>query len=632
MIKSWMLLGVSALIACTLSLILTPIARTVMRRVGAVDLPDPRRVNRIPVPRGGGIAVILAFYGALAIAWGFFPNLFAHSSFTAILPWFAGASLLLMTVGLVDDIKGVAPVTKLLAQILVAGILCYGGARLILPTAWGAWVSSPWVYVPLTLAWYIGVINAFNLIDGLDGLSSGLGIIATVGMMGVLFLTDITTTPIICVIFIGALLGFLRYNYNPASVFLGDTGSLFVGLTLATIALTTRRSDAFLVTMGIPILCMGVPLIDTTLAILRRTLRRILLRKAGSSETDGAMTADKDHMHHRLLNLAKGNQRRAVWGLYLLTLALVALGFTTAAMRESKVAIFLLGFIAIAAVIVRFMVNVEFWDAGKLLSNPGTRIGRRSIAIPLYVLADILSMAGTFTLIYLCTMPRLPRLELIEWLYIVLVYAVPVIVGLALANTHTCIWGRSARKDYMTVILAVVIPSIIAHILLAYTSPHARELCVFHILWVALLPLPILASRLLKSSFIQWMAHRENVRLIKDSKTDPAIERILFYGAGINLESYLRIFEINVTTNKTALIGVLDDNRGLKGRVFRSLKILGPLETLDDVERLAELHPTQIMITTPSIVEPRLSQIRDFCQAHHIKLTRSLVIEETLSE
>ncbi len=623
MIKTWLLLGGFTLTACILSLILTPIARTVMRHLGAVDKPDPRRVNKVPVPRGGGLAVILAFYCTLALVWFTAPDLLATSAAQEVLPWFIIASALLAVVGFLDDLRGLTPMTKLIAQLFVAGLLCYGGARLILPNALGAWVASPWVYVPLTLAWYIGVINAFNLIDGLDGLSSGLAIIATLGMIGVLFFEDVAVTPIICVTFIGALLGFLRYNYHPASVFLGDTGSLFVGLTLATVALITRRSDAFLVTMGIPVLCMGVPLIDTTLAILRRTLRRILLRRSGSSETDGAMTADKDHMHHRLLALAKGNQRRAVWGLYALTLALVALGFTTAAMRESKVAIFLIGFIAIAAVIVRFMVNVEFWDAGRLLSNPGTRIGKRTIAVPSYIVADLLSMAATFTFVFLLLRPRLPDIALIEWCYILLIYCVPVMIALALAHTHIRIWGRCARKDFLTIFLAIGIASIIAHILLAYTSSnHARALCIFHILWSALLPCPILISRLIKSSFIQWMAYRENLRLIKASDTDSSVERVLFYGAGINLESYLRIFEINTTRNRVALIGILDDNLGLKGRLFRTLKIFGGLEILNDAETLARLHPTHMVITTPSIGEARTQDIRNFCRAHNITLTR----------
>ncbi len=631
MIKNWLFLGGFALTACIFSLVLTPIARTLMTRLGAIDKPDPRRVNKVPVPRGGGIAVILSFYLTLLIVWFTAPNLLLATPTADLLPWFLVASAFLAVVGFLDDLRGLAPMTKLIAQIVVAGLLCYGGARLILPTALGAWVASPWVYTPLTIAWYIGVINAFNLIDGLDGLSSGLAIIATLGMIGVFFLENISMVPIVCMLFLGALLGFLRYNYHPATIFLGDTGSLFVGLTLATITLVTRRSDAFLVTMGIPVLCMGVPLIDTTLAILRRTLRRILLRRDGSSETDGAMHADKDHVHHRLLKIAKGNQRRAVWALYALTLALVGLGFTTAALRESKVAIFLIGFMAIAAIIVRFMVNVEFWDAGRLLSNPGRRIGKRSIAVPAYLLADLFSMTATFFFVYHLLQPSLPDINPLEWCTILLIYCVPVLISLALAHTHTCIWGRCARKDYLSLILAIIVASIVAHAILAYTFPgHATALCAFHILWSTILPGPIVVSRLIKSSFIQWMAYRENLYLIKTSEADPTIHRVLFYGAGINLESYLRTYEINITRNHAALVGILDDNLGLKGRRFRSIKIFGPLERLEDPQLLERLRPTHMIISTPSIGEKRTQEIKAFCQAHNITLTRITTTEEVL--
>ncbi len=631
MIKTWLILGGFTLLACVLSLILTPIARTIMKRIGAVDLPAPRRVNRVPVPRGGGIAVILSFYISLTLAWFTVPDFISSTFPLSLLPWFIAASAILTFIGLLDDIRGITPITKLLAQLLVAGLLCYGGARLIFPPALGTWVASPWVYTPLTIVWYIAVINAFNLIDGLDGLSSGLGIIATVGMIGVFFFENITVTPILCLIFIGSLLGFLRYNYHPASIFLGDTGSLFVGLTLATITLVTRRSDAFLVTMGIPILCMGVPLLDTSLAILRRTLRRMLQRRAGATSTGGAMTADKDHMHHRLLALTKGNQRRAVWGLYALTLTLVALGFTTAAMRESKVAVFLVGFIAIATIFVRFMVNVEFWDAGRLLTNPGSRIGRRTFTVPLYILADLFSMALTFLVVYSLMQSRLPPINAITWTTTLLVYGVPVLIGLAFTHAHVRIWGRCSRKDFLSILFAIGVTSAIAHIILTFVAvSHFRTFQIFHILWAALLPVPILVSRLIKSSFIQWMAGRENLRLLKASETDDTIERVLFYGAGINLESYLRIFEINITRNQTALVGILDDNLGLKGRFFRDLKIFGGLEILNDPQMVRRLRPTHIIITTPSVGEERTDEIRAFCRANKITLTRLALTEQSL--
>lgn len=625
--------GLAALIS---ALLLTPLARGLMRRLGAIDLPDPRRVNRVPVPRGGGVAVVVTVLAALLVAARWWPTeIFGLATDVVLLPWFVASAVGLVAVGFIDDRFGVPPWLKLLVQLVVAEAMCVGGARLILPSTWGAWVNSPWIYGPLTVAWYVGVVNAFNLIDGLDGLSSGLAIIATAGMTGVVLVMNPSVVPLLPVIFVGALLGFLRYNYNPASVFLGDSGSLFVGFLLATLALVFRRSDTFLATMGLSVLCVGVPLIDTTLAILRRTLRYVLRRGEEKSvapgETSAVMTADRDHVHHRFLLMAHGNQRVAVWGLYGLAVALVALGFVTLGLRAGNATVFLMGFMVVAVVIVRTMTNVEFWDAGRLLAKQGARNGRRAIAIPLYLMADLLSMVGLFFGVRALLRPMLPALPGVMWLNLLLAYAVPVLICLLVTRAYARIWGRSTRKDALLVFMAVMIGSAVSHLGVIYLlATVARQLCVFHVFWSLLLPIPLLMARLLKTAFLQYLTASENNRLKRASETDASIERILFYGAGVNLRAYITIYEVNVTRNQVALIGVLDDNLGLRGRIFRDLPILGPLEDLEDEARFKHLHPTRIILTTPLINAERQADIERFCREKGIALSRCRMAEEEL--
>ena len=615
------LFAVSA-IACALSLLLTPLAREGMRRLGAIDLPDPRRVNRVPVPRGGGLAVVVAVFASLALAWCFWRDLFVLSNFAKLMPWFVAASALLVGTGFVDDLRGVSPKLKLLAQIVAAAIMCWGGARLTLPQAWGAWGSSPWVYIPLTLVWYIGVVNAFNLIDGLDGLSSGLAILAAAGMIGVLAIGDPARTPIVAFAFIGALLGFLRYNYNPASVFLGDSGSLFVGLTLATLALSSRCGDAFLISVGVPALCLGVPLIDTMLAIVRRSLRYILLRTEGEDAT-GVMTADRMHTHHRLLNWAHGNQRRAVWCIYGFAVILLALAFVLLTLRSTKTAVFLIGFLAFCTVIVRMMTDVELWDAGHLLSRPGKRLGNRNLSIPYYLFADTASMCGLFCLLRFLLKAQLPSLGTMQWVPFLLAYAVPVFLCLVAVKAYTRIWVRGSRWDAVAIILAIGFGSLVSHLILTICTPTMNPgLRTFHILWALILTLPVLGVRICRNAFLQWLAGRENIRLCHRSESDSSIERVLFYGAGVNLTAYLTLVDINVTTNRVALLAVLDDDIGLRGRYMRNLPILGPLELLEEKKLLERLRPTKIIVTTPAIGDERLADIRDFCKANGLRLSR----------
>jgi UDP-N-acetylmuramyl pentapeptide phosphotransferase/UDP-N-acetylglucosamine-1-phosphate transferase len=620
------------LIAGICSLVLTPLARTLMTRLGAVDQPDERRVNRVPIPRGGGLAVIVSFFLTLGVAYFVWPTELAASPFYPLLPWFSGAAVILLATGLADDLRGLPAIVKLVAQIAAALLLCYGGARFLLPTAWGAWVLSPWVYVPLTLVWYIGVINAFNLIDGLDGLSSGLAIIATAGLAGVLFVVSPGSMPVVCFIVIGALLGFLRYNYHPATVFMGDTGSLFLGLLLATIALATRREDAFVLTMGFALLCIGMPLIDTTLAILRRTLRYILRRLEGDAGKGGIMVADRSHVHHRLLTWSRGNQRLAVWGLYGLAMALVALGFLSLCLRMSQATVFLIGFFAFAAVIFRAMTDVELWDAGRLITRPGARNGSRLITVPCYVLADCLIMAGSFALLAVLGQRWMPELSRAEWINLFLWYAVPVMVALVLVKAYTRIWGRSTRRDEFLIVLAIGGGSLVSHLLVSYILPGvAPRAVLFHLVWALILPLPLIMVRLIKTIFVQWLTASENRRLCKQSLADASIARVLFYGAGMNLRAYITLCEANVTRNNVALLGVLDDNPGLRGRVFRDLPILGPLEVLNDEAVFNQLRPTQIIVTTPTVGEARLADIRAFCREHGLTLSRCAITEETLA-
>lgn len=620
------------LTAGVLSLILTPLVRTLMTRLGAVDQPDARRVNQVPIPRGGGLAVILAFFLTLGLAYCVWPSCLALTPFYPLLPWFSAAAVVLLITGLYDDLRGMAPLLKLGAQIVAASLLCYGGARFLLPLSWGAWTASPWVYVPLTLVWYIGVINAFNLIDGLDGLSSGLAIIATAGLVGVLYVTSPGMVPVIGFILIGTLLGFLRYNYHPATIFMGDTGSLFLGLLLATIALATRREDAFVLTMGFAVLCIGMPLIDTILAILRRTLRYILLRAEGVSAKNGVMVADRSHVHHRLLAWCQGNQRLAVWGLYGLAIALVALGFLSLCLRMSQATVFLIGFFAFAMVIFRAMTDVELWDAGRLITRPGARNGSRLITVPCYVLADGVIMVGLFAVLAFLGREWLPTFSGMQWLNLFLWYAVPVVLALVMVKAYTRIWGRSTRRDEFMLVLAIGLGSLVSHLLVSYVFLDiAKRVVLLHLLWALILPLPLTLVRLLKTVFVQWLTFRENQRLCKQSLSDATIARAIFYGAGMNLRAYITLCEANVTRNNVALLGVLDDNPGLRGRIFRDLPILGPLEVLEDEALFQRLRPTQIIVTTPTIGEARLADIRAFCRKHGLTLTRCSITEEPLS-
>jgi UDP-GlcNAc:undecaprenyl-phosphate GlcNAc-1-phosphate transferase len=213
----------------------------------------------------------------------------------------AAACVLVFAIGLVDDIRGLAPSRKLLGQVAAAALACAGGVRI--SQIHGSPLAS-WLSVVVTLVWLIGCTNAFNLIDGIDGLASGVGVIATVTIMLGALLSHNTAMIFATVPLIAALLGFLRYNFNPASIFLGDSGSMTVGFMLGCFGVVWCAESTTILGMMAPIIALALPLSDTALAIARRLLRG-----------QPVFSADRGHIHHRLLDLGL-TPRRVVFLLY----------------------------------------------------------------------------------------------------------------------------------------------------------------------------------------------------------------------------------------------------------------------------------------------------------------------------
>ena len=293
-----------------LSLMLTPLVRKINSRLGMVDVPGGRRINKRPVARGGGVAVIASFALSISV-FAFFADGPVSPAFHDSVFWrMIALSLGIGALGFIDDKFGMKPVVKLVGQLFIASMVyfwCGISFRSVLPML--PW----WIDFPFTVFWIVGAVNAFNLIDGLDGLASGLAVIAATGMAGSLFFLESPGQMFLYLAFIGSLLGFLRYNFNPASIFLGDTGSMFLGFFLSTMPLATNTRGSFLVGLGVPLLAMGVPIFDTALAIVRRTVRA-LIKKESRSDRGGTklMQPDSDHIHHRLLRRFVSQRKTAV--------------------------------------------------------------------------------------------------------------------------------------------------------------------------------------------------------------------------------------------------------------------------------------------------------------------------------
>lgn len=245
-----------ALASFVIALALTPLVRLWALRTGIMDIPNQRSLHCLPVARCGGIAIYFAFA---------FPVIYVMGSDPRLFYLFLGASVVFLT-GLIDDIKGLSPLAKLGGQGLAAAILIAGGVKIgFLPEA---------ISIPLTVLWLLGVTNALNLLDGMDGLAAGVSAIAALFFIILLFgKMDMSVLPAASAL-AGACLGFLLFNFHPARIFMGDTGSMFLGFVLGSLGVMNTFKSSAPLQLFVPVIILGVPIFDTSLAILRRLWRR----------------------------------------------------------------------------------------------------------------------------------------------------------------------------------------------------------------------------------------------------------------------------------------------------------------------------------------------------------------------
>ncbi len=290
-------LGLKAFLAC---LVLTPIFRDIFRSYGIVDQPDRRRkIHAHPIPRVGGIPIFISYAIALS-PWPHPPA--ALTEYLPLIQKLAPAATVIFATGLIDDLIGLKPWQKLIGQFGAAGLAYWAGVRVLGVVGVGA---NEWLSFPMTFIWLIACTNAFNLVDGLDGLAAGVGLVATLTLLAAALLRENPALASASVPLVGALIAFLCYNFNPATVFLGDSGAMLIGFLLGCFgAVWTEKSDA-LISLTVPLLALSIPLLDVSLAILRRFLRN-----------QPIFSADRGHIHHRLIDRGL-TPRRAVLVLYL---------------------------------------------------------------------------------------------------------------------------------------------------------------------------------------------------------------------------------------------------------------------------------------------------------------------------
>ncbi len=287
-----------------LSLLLTPLVSNIGARFGIVDRPSNRKVHNVPIPRIGGVAIFLSFLLPLT-ACLFYSGQLKGRFFGVEGFWLLAGAAVVFLMGLVDDIFRLRPGVKFAVQILAALMACHGGLRICdISLPWRLSFQLGWFSIPVTVFWFLLVVNAINLIDGLDGLAAGVSLFVCLALLLLGIMRANYQLAISLAALAGASLGFLFFNFNPASIFMGDSGSYFLGFMIAALSISGAVKSQATVAILIPVVALGVPLFDTILA----PIRRFIVGK-------DLFMPDKGHIHHKLLALGL-TQRRVVLVMY----------------------------------------------------------------------------------------------------------------------------------------------------------------------------------------------------------------------------------------------------------------------------------------------------------------------------
>lgn len=605
--------------ALALTLVLTPVVREINRRLGMVDKPDPRRINKVPIPRGGGAALFLGLFGSFFVYVLATGSRWVGSGVGSHSLRFAALSTAVFLLGLADDKWNLPPKLKLLGQLAIA-FFAWFWADLGFHTLWPS--IPPAIDCAITMFWIVGAVNAFNLIDGLDGLASGIALIAVLGMAGALAFSGRPDQTMFHLAFAGALIGFLRYNYNPASVFLGDSGSMLIGFLVATLPLATQAANSFLVSVGVPLLAMGVPIFDTALAILRRSIRHLIFRRMSTEVADGdsdkVMTADHDHLHHRILRSVGLNQRKAAWTLYLLTLGAVAVGLAGMALKSKSAGLWLFAFAAAAVIIFRDMARVELFDAGRLLSSyardRSTAMRRRwaRLAVPLLVAFDLLALTGAFfVMLYAMKIPVTKTgIRIGLPIRISTVFA-----ALVFFRTYVTVWSRATAANFVWLFLACAAGSLAGSIGVYYAPQIETPEIIGATLLYPLLCFVFLSTVRIFRPLVRGVFYTLDCSRLKARKD---VSRILVYGAGLRYRSFRRELVRRTSANDRIVVGLLDDDILLRGQYIGGAKVLG---TLMEAPEIVNRVNADAVVIACEVTDDWLKVIRETLAPTGVKIT-----------
>ena len=577
-------------VSLILGLLMTLAVRSFATKYGFVAKPKSDRWHKRPTAMLGGVAIFVT----TAVMYFLFVPV-TQDSLVVL-----GGSSFLFLVGLIDDLITVRPYQKLIGQLVGAGILIFFGLKLPLT---GFEIIDIWI----TVFWIVGITNAINLLDNMDGLAAGISAIAAISLAVNFAMNGNTNEVFFIAAFVGALLGFLVFNSNPASVFMGDCGSMFVGFFLSGSVLLNQiggRSRGIVAVIAVPVLVLFVPIFDTTFVTILRKLRGLPASQGG-----------RDHTSHRLVALGL-SERSAVWMLYAFAVAAGFLAWLVSRLRDTQSFALIALFIIVLVIIGVYLSKVKAYDGSEedqavsenamyaFLVNVSHK--RRIFEVFLDGFLITLAYYGSFVLLFgsfeqtadwdlfLKTLPLLVLIKLASFL----------VVGV-----YRGLWRYTSVGDLITYIKGVAlgsVASVLAILLLYRFQNFSRKVFVVDAL---LLLLAVFGSR---------MAFRL-IRQVMPGQTLAEGRNVLIYGAGDGGEMVLRELNNNPEWEYKA-VGFIDDDPLKAGKVMNGLTVFDANGSLADICEQKDI--AEILISVRNIDPDRLKQMREICREANVTLKR----------
>lgn len=604
-------------LALMLSLGINRVMLVLAPRFGLMDEPGERRIHSTPIPRAGGIAIWLSFLlviaGVLAMDR---VNPAGYLSWQWLAAFGAG-SLVLMVAGFIDDRSGLRPLVKLGAHALAPAVFF-----LIYPVRTGLFPAH-WHFIFDLLAfmvWVVLLINAFNLIDGLDGLCGGLSAVACVALSVLATINDRMDSALLLLVMAGAIAGFLKYNVNPARIFLGDAGSMLLGFFLATAATEAVGRKAVVGAILLPIAVAGVPLLDVLLAIWRRAARRLVRQLRGETAAGGIFDADSDHLHHRLLE-SGNSQRKVATVLHGIAIVLAVLGFLPLMFGDRVYGLSLLGFMIVGMVGLRNLARVEIEQTSSAVHMAIKLPTHRRMAFVLFFYDLLALTAAGIAAATIESNAFVRDTPVGEFIHFTVLFVILGSLATLVAKIHLRLWVRATLRSILSLQFWLGVAAVATFSLFSFAYASlgwsALRLAMMAYVFACIgICLPRVALDLLREMGLD--ARSRNPKQACPKGYGP----VVILGAG-DLGTLLLDHLKSSAHDRYAdmrVLGFIDETKMLHGRRLRSFRILGDLST---VPKLVEDEGLMGIIL--AIENPRrelVEQLEELSLAYGLRIHR----------